>query len=60
MAGVPIEAKYGKRIVFGELSGLASFLGSSEAKSGPVVSKYDLGARSGYAAIPAAVFLLLM
>ena len=57
---VPIEVKYRKRINFRELSGLVSFLGSSNTKSGLVVSKYDLEARSEYVVIPAAVFLLLM
>ena len=58
---VPIEVKYRKRINFRELSGLASFLGSSPGtKSGLVVSRYDLEVRSEYVVIPAAVFLLLM
>lgn len=58
---VPIEVKYRKRINLRELSGLVSFLDSSPGtKSGLVVSKYDLEARSEYVVIPAAVFLLLM
>lgn len=57
---VPIEVKYRHTVKPRELSGLCSFLGKTDARSGVVISKCTLEMRSEYAIVPASMFLLLL
>ena len=56
---VPIEVKYQGSISNGDLYGLSDFRKATGTKGGVLVTRDKLGERSGFAMVPASLFLLL-
>lgn len=56
---VPIEIKYQSRISRDDLYALSDFRKATGTKGGVLVTRDELGERSGFAMVPASLFLLL-
>jgi len=57
---VPIEVKFRSSIRYRDLAPVTRFLDRTGNKTGLILSKSELGARSDYVIMPASLFLLLV